>query len=36
MDIPDTYQGSFATDIEKWKTKQSQTKKNIRKLKRKH
>ena len=34
MDIPDTYQGSFATDIEKWKTKPN--KKNIRKLKRKH
>ena len=28
MDIPDTYQGSFATDIEKWKTKQPNKKKH--------
>ena len=35
MDIPDTYQGSFATDIEKWKTKQSQTKKKHKKTEKK-
>ena len=35
MDISDTHQGSFATDIEKWKTKHSQKKKKHKKTEKK-